>query len=114
VLGIVWLAGWLTKVWFEEGCYGRGEEGHSRAEGAPAEFVFDKDGDCLSVHEREYDSHGMSQIENYGERTESKAEDKMPWTSRANEEIITRGCLAMRNRAMSLHPVGVSEMSDER
>jgi hypothetical protein len=47
------------------------------------------------------------------ERTESKAEYKMPWTRRANEEIITRGCLAMRNTAMFLHPVGVSEISAE-
>jgi hypothetical protein len=48
------------------------------------------------------------------ERTESKAEYRMPWTSRANEEIITRGLLAMPNRAMFLHPVGVSKVSDER
>lgn len=56
----------------------------------------------------------MVQIGDYEERTESKAEYKMPWTSRANDEITTRGWLAMRNRAMFLHPVAVSEICGGR
>ena len=73
-----------------------------------------KMGTVCRFDEREYDSFGMVQIEDYGERTESKAEYKMPWTSRAKEEIITRGWLAMRNRAMFLHPIAVSEFCNER